>query len=117
MDIKTIISTAITNIEREKAVAVQQTTQRVIQEKVIPYEKEINDARDKAITELVDKFNSDVAELNSKCEIEKTALINAGEDKKKAFREATIQAEVNAVIYVYDAHIAKLNAQLKELGE
>jgi hypothetical protein len=117
MEIKQTLENAIVSIEREREVKIQQATQLAISNDVVPYEREIDETRNKAIEEITAKANAEILAIQKRCETEKQAFISAGEEKKKAFKEATIQSAINTVTYQYNTNIAKLKKLIEELGE
>ena len=104
--IKQVLENAITSIESQRNNEILNAKNIAIQQKVNPFNIEIDDAYKSAINELTLKF-----------EQEKKSLFEAGEKKKLAHKEKIMQEIHNAISYKYDLSIAKLKKQIEELGE
>lgn len=115
--IKAFLEQAIKSIELEKEKQSALIKDRLMKEKIAPYNAEIDNARSKALTEIDNEYNVKIAELKKECEVKKQELINLGEDKKKANMETVFATELAVLTIEYDNHIAKLNAQLAEIKE
>ncbi len=115
--IKQILERAIADIEAQKAREVSAIKERVMREKIVPYNNEINQSRDKAISELNTQLNSNIAELQKKFSDSKQSLIDAGEKKKTDFAEVTIATETAIVAESYDKSISKLRDMINQEKE
>ncbi len=115
--IKQELEAAITRLEQSRAQLVQEAERKAISEKVLPYNREIDEKRDNAIVELKNNLEKDINNLHAEFAVKRKALIDAGENKKETYKAATISAETSALVYKYDNEIAKLKAQIKDLGE
>ena len=104
--IKQVLENAIATIESQRNNEIQTAKNTAIQQKVNPFNVEIDDAYKKAVNELALKFEQD-----------KKALFEAGEKKKLAHKEKIMQEITNTISYKYDLSIAKLKKQIEELGE
>ena len=104
--IKQILENAITSIESQRNNEIQNAKTIAIQQKVNPFNIEIDDAYKNAINELTLKF-----------EKEKKVLFEAGEKKKLEHKEKVMQEIINNISYKYDLSIAKLKKQIDDLGE
>lgn len=104
--IKQILENSIANIESEKSIAIQEAKAIAINEKIAPFNADIDNSYQKALEELSLKFESD-----------KKALLDAGEKKKLQNQEMVMNDVVNSISYKYDLAIAKVKKQIEELGE
>lgn len=101
--------------EREKEVAI--IKERVTREKIIPYNQEMDIARDKAIAEKQQALNETIVSHQEHFAKEKKEIIEAAEKKKAENATAVITTESYTVTVKYDKAIAKLKAQIDELKE
>ena len=104
--IKQILENAIISIESQRNNEIQTAKNIAIQQKINPFNVEIDDAYKNAVNELALKFEQD-----------KKALFEAGEKKKSEHKEKIMQEITNNISYKYDLSIAKLKKQIEELGE
>lgn len=102
-------------IEAEKIGKVATVREQVMREKVLPYNAEIDKARESAVAELLAEHNKKVVSLTSSFEEEKRKLVEAGEKKKTEYAERVISTETAVVSLAYDNAIAKLQQQIDEL--
>ena len=85
----------------------------------------IQEAKVIAMNEKITPFNADIdasyqralEELSLKFENEKKSLFEAGEKKKLLNQEKITNEVVVSVSYKYDLAIAKIKKQIEELGE
>lgn len=113
--IVTHLEDAKAKIEAEKAAKVSTIREQVTREKILPYNAEIDKAREKAITELAVEHNKQVSTLNNSFEEQKKKLVEAGEKKKAEYAENVIAMETAVVCIPYDNAVAKLQEQINEL--
>lgn len=104
--IKQTLENTIASLESEKGIAIQEAKAVAINEKIAPFNAEIDNAYQNALNELSLKFESD-----------KKALFEAGEKKKLQNQEMVIKDVTTSVSYKYDLAVAKLKKQIEELGE
>ena len=104
--IKQVLENAVADLEAQKASALQSAQATAIREKVNPFNAEIDESYQKAVSELALKFESD-----------KHALLEAGNKKKLEHQEQVLSEVTNATSYKYDLAVAKLKKQITELGE
>lgn len=104
--IKQVLENAILSIESQRNNEIQTAKNLAIQQKVNPFNIEIDDAYKSAINELTLKFEQD-----------KKALFEAGEKKKLEHKEKIVNEIINNISYKYDLSIARLKKQIEELGE
>lgn len=117
MEIKQIVSQAIAQVESEKQRQISLSKEKVMREKVIPFNVEIDKAREKAVTELQNKLNQEILALRTKYEEEKKALEKAGEVKKADFQRTAIETEIATINSQSAIAKGKLEKLLEELGE
>jgi uncharacterized coiled-coil protein SlyX len=103
--IKQHLENSITAIENEKSIAIQEAKVTAMNEKIAPFNADIDNAYQNALEELSLKFEND-----------KKSLLEAGEKKKLKNQETIINEVVNAVSYKYDLAIAKIKKQIEETG-
>lgn len=115
--IKSHIEQTIKSIEAEKAQAVSVIKERVLKEKIMPFNSEIDSARTKALAEIDTELNQRMSELKQEYEVKKQELVKLGETKKKQNEEAVLASELAVVAVDYDATISKLTAMLTEISE
>lgn len=107
----------IRKIEMEKEKETAPIKDRIIREKINPYNADIDTSRAKALAETDNKYNVQIAELKKKCEEEKQQLIRLGEDNKRANMERVFATDLAVITNKYDKEIAKLKVQLTEIEE
>lgn len=117
MSIETIYEQAIRSLEAEKATVANMAKEKATREKIIPFNQEIDKARDEAIAEKQQKLTTTIASLQEKFAKEKQEMIEAAEKKKSENATAVITTETYAVTVEYDKSIAKLNEQIANLKE
>lgn len=104
--IKQILENAIVSIQSQKERAIQEAKNLAINEKVTPFNADIDNYYQKALNELTLKFEND-----------KQNLLEVGNKKKLENQDKVITEVINSVAYKYDLSIAKLKKQIEELGE
>ena len=114
MSVQQIIENALKCIEAEKEKAINATKERVMREKVVPNNTEIDRLRTEAINARSTKLNEDIQKLQEEFNAERQAMIEASEKKKSDFAAQVIATEVSIVSVEYDNHIHLLNKQLSE---
>lgn len=117
MSIRAIIESNVRTLENEKKQAVDAIRETVYREKVIPYNRDIDTARDKAIAELTAQLNADIAALQAKFATEKQAIYDAAEKNKADHAESVVAAETFMVAEKYDKIIASQNEILASMKE
>lgn len=104
--IRVHIEQAIRNLEAEKEQVLRQAEQRVMQEKIVPFNREIDLARDKAIKALQDKFEAD-----------KQDILVKSEQHKKEHAEEVVATEAAPLLAQYEMTIAALKETLGDTEE
>lgn len=117
MSIKSTLEQAVKSLEQEKASKVAIVKERVTREIIVPYNREMDIARDKAIAEKQASLNANILAYQEQFNKEKQQLIDLGEKKKEEHATATITTEAYAVTVEYDKAIAKLHQQIADLKE
>lgn len=112
--IRAYIEQAIRSIEVEKEQALRQVKERVMQEKIVPFNRETDSLRDKAIQQLSVKHNEAVRALQDKFAEDKADILAKSEQHKKEFADKVVAEEATELIAEYDIAIAKLKETLGE---
>lgn len=113
------VQTAITRLEQRKKTEIDNAKQKAMQEKIIPYNADVDSMRGKAIAEITDKANAEIAEIQKEANAkiveiqqnlatQKTELVERGELNKKEHTSLTL-SEVEAEVTL------KFNAALENL--
>lgn len=117
MSIKLHLEQAVKSLEAEKQTVANSVKERVTREKVLPYNREIDIARDNAIAEKQATLNATIVSHQEKFAKEKQEIISAAENKKAENANSVITTETYTATVEYDKAIAKLNEQIAELKE
>lgn len=117
MSIKTIYEQTIRSLEAEKMTIMNATKERVMREKIIPFNQEIDSARDKAIAEKQQALNATIVAQQEQFAKDKKEIIEAGEKKKEENATAVITSETYSATVEYDKSIAELKEKLSNLKE
>lgn len=112
---KARLEQTIREIEVMKNNKVAEIKDRVVREKIAPYNANIDQLRAKALAELEAELNGKIVELKTIYETKKQELVRLGEEDKKANADSILASEVASVIVKYDKMIARLNADIAEL--
>lgn len=115
--IKTVVEQAIRNIKAEKEQELRNITQRVTQEKIVPFNREADIRRDDAIKQETDSLNAQIATLQAEFAKKKDEIVLANETYKKNHAEQVIATETAVLNEKYDKAIAELEESLKRIGE
>lgn len=116
MDIKSILQSTIAQIKASEEREVQTVKDRVMREKIIPYNQELDQARQKAEQELLQQHNARVQASQEQFAKEKELLLQAGEKKKTNFANATLATETYEITSKAEKAISKLTAQIEEIN-
>lgn len=114
---KSILEQAVKSIEAKRDSEIAIIKDRVLREKVAPYNAEVDSYRAKALTEIDNELATKIAELKATYEAKKADLVKIGEEKKKANADSVLAAELAVITIKYDGEIAKLNAQIADIKE
>ena len=104
--IEQILQNAISSIEAQRVAEIQNAKNVAINEKINPFNNEIDAAYQRAVEELTIKFEN-----------EKRTLLEAGNKKKIEHQDKVIKQVVDTISYKYDLSIAKLKKHIEEIGE
>lgn len=117
MSVKAHLEQTIKALEQEREREVANIKDKVMREKIVPFNQEMDSARDKAIAEKQQALNATILACKDNFEKEKKEIIEAGEKKKEKNANAVITTEAYAVTVTYDKAIAKLKEQIAELKD
>ena len=117
MSIKLHLEQAIKSLEAEKEREANIVKDKVMKEKIIPFNQEIDIAREKAIAELQSSLNSTILAHQEKFAKDKQIMIEAGEKKKQENAAMVLATETSVVTIKYDKAIAKLKEQIEDINE
>lgn len=117
MSIKVHLEQAVKSLEAEKQTVVNAVKEKVTREKILPYNQEIDVARDKAIAEKQANLNATIVAHQERFAKEKQEIITAAENKKAENANAVITTETYTATVEYDKAISKLNEQISALKE
>lgn len=121
MEIKDLI---VQSLERQvaeiKAVEQRQIAavkERVMRDKIVPFNQEIDQARAKAETELAQTLSKNIAALQEQFALEKKALYDAGEKKKADNLSSVMATETYNITSECQNAIGQLTKQINALKE
>lgn len=114
---KAILEQAIKSIEAKRDGEVALIKDRIVREKIAPFNAEVDSFRAKALQEIDAELATKIADLKVAYEAKKQDLIKIGEEKKKENMDSVLASELAVITVKYDTEIAKLNAQLSEIKE
>lgn len=112
--IKDYLQNAIAGIEQEKANEIERVKAEIMQSKIIPYNVDVDNSRDKAINQLTEKLNQDTEALKAKYNAERQAIIDASEKSKSDNLNAVLATETYPITSKYDKVISDLRKQIDE---
>lgn len=114
---KQYIEQAIKSIEAEREQKTAQMKDKIMREKIAPFNAEVDSYRAKALTEVDNELNTKIADLKKEYEEKKKQLIALGEEKKKTNAESVLASELAVLTIDYDKAITKLKSQLSDISE
>lgn len=109
-----IFENAIAQIEATRQREIELAKQRVMQEEIAPFNRDIDVSLRDAISELQAQHNAKIAQLQQTFDAEKTALAEAATKKKESFAETAFATAISVINANADAAIAHFK---KYLGE
>lgn len=115
--VKDFLVQAVKSIEAERDRQVAVVKDRIVREKIAPYNANVDQLRASALAEIENELNGKILELRQTYEARKQDLVRMGEEDKKKNAESVLATELALVTVDYDAHIAKLNAQIAEIKD
>jgi hypothetical protein len=114
MSIKVHLEQAIKNLEAEREREVAVIKEKATREKIVPFNQEMDMARDKAIAEKQQALNATIVAHQENFTKEKAEIFAAAEKKKNENATSVITTETYTVTVKYDKAIAKLKEQIEE---
>jgi F0F1-type ATP synthase membrane subunit b/b' len=117
MGIEKYIKSAIAQIEQEKQKEVLIIREKVLRDKVAPYNQEIEKARLEAETKLANELNEKINALREQFSRDKQAIMDACAKKKEDFLNLELSTATYDIVAQYDKAIAGLTAQLDGLNK
>ena len=117
MSVKSHLQQAVKNLEAEKEREAAIIKERVTREKIIPYNQDMDIARDKAIAELQDKLTANITAQQEEFVKQKGVIYDANEKKREKNANSVITTETYTTTVMYDKAITKLNEQIAELKD
>lgn len=119
MAIGNYIQSTITQIQSQRNADIERAKQKAHQEKIVPFNTEIESSKQKAINELTQQFQAQVSELQQKfqtktselketLEAQKKEICDASDKKKADFAQATLISAETEVAVAYDKVLADL---------
>lgn len=117
MAIKVYLEEAVKRLQVERDRAVAMVNERVTREQIVPFNIEIDKARDSAISQRNEELNAKIKELQEAFALERQSFIDSAEKKKAEHAQAVKETETAIVVAEYDKHIKRLTEQLSEVSE
>lgn len=117
MSIKETLTQTVQALESEKNQKILEIKQRIIPEKIAPYNESVDSARDKAIMEKREQAEKDIEKIKQHYAEEKLEIEKAAEEDKKKNEDSVVMSETYDVQKKYDKTLFKLKEQIQELEE
>ncbi len=111
--IKEILQQAILQIEIERDQKIETVKNTIMQDKIAPHNMEIDMSRDNALNELSEKREKEFAEINTKYEAERQAIIDASEKNKTDNANSIIARETYGISVEYEKVLSELRKQIE----
>jgi hypothetical protein len=108
MAIGNVIQASINQVQSQRTAEIERAKQKAHQEKIAPFNAEIETSKQKAIAELTQQFQAKVAELQQALEGQKKEICEASEKKKADFAQMTLMSVEAEVATRYDKVLADL---------
>lgn len=109
-----IYENAIAQIEATRQREIDAVRQRVTQEEIIPFNRDIDNSLRDAITELQMQHNAKIAQMQQAFDAEKAALSEAATKRKDSFAETAIATAVSVINANADTAIAHFKKFVSE---
>lgn len=106
MNLIQLYKNSIAQIENDRNREMELVRQRVTQEQIIPFSRDIDNSHREAVAELQNKLNDQIIKLQKEFEEEKKYLAEAAAKKKEAFAENTISTACYEINKKADGAIA-----------
>lgn len=117
MAIKVYLEETIKRLQVERDRAVATVKEKVTREQIVPFNIEIDKARDSAIAQRNEELNAEIKARQEAFSVERQSFIESAEKKKNEHAQAVIETETAIVVAEYDKHIKRLTEQLSEVSE
>lgn len=111
------IEQLINRLKAEKESELRNVQQKVMEDKILPFNANIDSLRDKAIAQKTEELNNAITALREKYNTERQEIIDASERNKAANLEAVIAAETSIINSKYDSAISDLQACMGRVKE
>lgn len=105
-----IYQQAVSQIEANRAREIEIAKQKVMQEQIIPFNRDIDNSLQNAYTEIQAEQAEKIAKIQEDYELKKAELAKRAQDKKAQFADSAI----NAAIYTINTNAEKALAPLKK---
>jgi Tfp pilus assembly major pilin PilA len=109
-----VYEAAIAQIENSRQREIELVKQKVMQEQVVPFCRDIDVALRDAIGELQSAHNQRIAQIQKEFEAEKVALADSANKRKESFTETTIATAVASINADADRAINNLMKFIQE---
>lgn len=107
-----IIQNAIAQIESERQRKIAECKQRVTQEKIVPFNAEIDSALRAAFAEVQQDAANKIAAIQQEVEATKKHMQEAAEAKKATYATSATEEALSLINYEADTTIAHLQSKL-----
>lgn len=111
------IEQLINRLKAEKESELRNVQQKVMEDKILPFNANIDSLRDKAIAQKTEELNNAINALREKYNAERQEIIEASERNKAANLEAVIAAETSIINSKYDSTISDLQSCMGRVKE
>lgn len=91
--------------------------EKLMKEKILPFNEEIDAARVKAEQELAVNLNKNISALQEKYNKDRQALFDAGQKKKEEFEKSVIATATYEITKERDKAVTRLQNQINDLKE
>lgn len=115
--IKEHLEKVINSLEVEKQQQISIITRQVTQDKIVPFNTDIDTSLAKAIAERTSEFNQQIQHLQEQFAAEKQSMTEAATKKKQSNSELVIATETAVVSAKYDKIISEIEKQMSNLEE
>ena len=109
-----IYENAIVQIEASRQREIDSAKQKVMQEEIVPFNRDIDVSLRDAIAELQAQHNAKIAQLQQTFEAEKSALADAAAKRKESFAETAIATAISVINANADKAIAPFKKLIEE---
>jgi F0F1-type ATP synthase membrane subunit b/b' len=106
--INNYIQECANRIQAQQRADIDKAKQKATQEKIVPFNAEIDNAKSKAIAELQAQLAAKIKSLQDEFEKQSNELVDAAEKKKHDFANQTLTMAENEVSVQYNRALADL---------